>query len=157
MPSKFRYKAKSIFLTYAQCDVEKEAMLAHLKARVGIDQTNQLAKACIGQELHKDGGKHLHVCAWYTHELRFNKPDYLDYEGFHPNIKDERVKRKKAALEYCSKEDPNPLQYNMDIKEETAARTEHRKILSKRLIDGVPLHELAEAGDVTLYDLPRWE
>lgn len=157
MPAKFRYKAKSIFLTYAQCDITKEALLTHLKAHTGLDKTNQLAKACIGQELHKDGGKHLHVCAWYTHQLNFNDPRYLDYGKHHPNVKDDRIKRKKHALDYCSKEDPNPLQFNMDIKEETAARKDHRKLLSKRLCDGEPLNKLVDEGEISLFDLPKWE
>ena len=157
MPAKFRYKAKSIFLTYSQCDVEKEDMLAHLKAKTGLDKTNQLLKCCIGQERHEDGGLHLHICAWYTHDLNFNDAKYLDYEGFHPNIKEKRIQRKKAAIGYCAKEDPNPLQYNMDIKEEQEARKDHRKILSKRICDGTPLQDLVEEGEITLFDLPKWE
>ena len=133
-----------------------------LKERIGSDKTNQLLKACIGQEHHADGGLHLHVCAWYTHELRFTDSRYLDLPGdegatYHPNIKDTRIKRKKAALQYCSKEAPEPLQFNMDIKEEAAARQDHRKILTKRIIEGAPLHKLIDDGELNLIDLPKWK
>lgn len=105
-------------------------------------------KACIGQETHEDGGFHLHVCAWYKAPLQFRGSRHLDieWEGewYHPNVKDKQIKSKKRALEYCSKQDPEPLQYNMDIKEETKARENHKRILGKRLLDGEPLHRLVQ-------------
>lgn len=128
----FRYDSKSIFLTYAQCDATKEALLQKLKA--AAKAPNQLKKACIGRETHEDGNYHLHACAWYTQRLTFRSADYMDleYEGktFHPNVKDKQVKSKKKALGYCAKEDPEPLCYNMDIKAETAARESHKKLIS---------------------------
>ena len=117
-------------------------MMDHLKAKTGTDASNRLLKACVSQEMHQDGDFHLHVCAWYTHRLSFTDSRYMDLEGYHPNIKDSGIKRKKAALNYVSKEDPEPLQYNMDIKAETQARESHHKILGKRILDGTPLDEL---------------
>ena len=76
--SNFRYSAKSIFLTYAKCPVSKEDMLLHLKARAR-PQANELVKACIAQEQHKDGDLHLHVAAWYSQKLEFRKADHMDY------------------------------------------------------------------------------
>lgn len=92
MASSFRYDAKSIFLTYSQCPIAKEVMLEHLKARARPTATNQLFKACIGQERHEDGGLHLHVCAWYTKKLNFRLADHMDIfddagNRYHPNIK----------------------------------------------------------------------
>ena len=153
MPSKFQYQGKSIFLTYSQCPIDKEVMLEHLKERV---KNTQLKKACIGQERHEDGEFHLHVCAWYTNTLKFTDPGYLDILGedgvkYHPNISGKQVKNRQKALAYCSKEDPDPLCYNMDIKEETKARECKRKILGKRLLDGEPLHELAQEDPSLLF------
>lgn len=84
----------------------------------------------------------------------------MDYEvplgeTYHPNIKDQGVKRKQAALRYCSKEDPDPLQFNMDIKAETAAREGHRKIIGKRLLDGEPLHELVEEYPQLIFEYQK--
>lgn len=87
-------------------------MLQHLKDRAR-PVTNKLLKACIGRETHEDGNYHLHICAWYTKPLQFRGARHLDieYNGetYHPNIKDKQVKSKKRALEYCTKEDPEPL------------------------------------------------
>lgn len=62
----------------------------------------------------------------------------VTHEGktYHPNIRGQQVKNRKAALTYCAKEDPEPFQYNMDLKQETEAREKHNKILSKDLILG---------------------
>lgn len=148
---RFQYNAKSIFLTYSQCPIEPTDILEWLKTRTGSTPTTELKKACIGQELHQDGNKHLHLCAWYTQPLRFDKPDYFDYFGYHPNVSGDRIKSVKAALKYVSKECPldRLVQYNMDIKEETAAREGHRKILGKRLITE-PLVEVLEDGNFDL-------
>ena len=91
--AEFQYNNKSIFLTYPQCPITKEEMLEHLKERARPVATNQLFKACIGQEKHEDGGLHLHICAWYTNPLRFRKPDHMDIKApdgtwYHPNIRD---------------------------------------------------------------------
>lgn len=83
------------------------------------------------------------MCAWYTHQLNFGTASYLDLEGFHPNVSGSRIQNKKRALVYCSKEDPEPLQYNMDIKAETAAREGHHRIVGKRLLSE-PLTEMVK-------------
>lgn len=83
----------------------------------------------------------------------------MDLNGHHPNIRGNKVQNKKAALAYCSKEDPNPLQFNMDIKEETAAREGKRKIIGKRLIEepNYTLTQMVEENPSELYNLPQWE
>lgn len=155
----FKYNAKSIFLTYAQCPVPKDVILEHLKSRAR-PVTNQLIKACIGREQHEDGNHHLHVCAWYTKPLQFRGATHMDieYQGktYHPNVKNKQIGNKKKALQYCSKEDPEPLQYNMDIKEETKARESHRKLISQDLILGKrTLLEAMESGDVSLHEAKK--
>lgn len=152
----FRYNAKSIFLTYSQCPLERETVLQALKDKA-VPATNQLLKACIGRETHQDGNLHLHCCAWYTQPLQFSKADHFDILGYHPNIKDSRVGNKKKAIHYCAKEDPSPLQFNMDIKAETAAREAHSKVLTKRILDGAPLHQLVEEGEIALKDMSAWD
>lgn len=126
-----------------------------LKTRVGTTPGNQLVKACIGRETHQDGNYHLHICAWYSNGLRFSSADYLDLEGHHPNVRGSRVQNKIKALTYCSKEDPEPLQFNMDIKAETLAREGHKKIIGKRLLDGEPLVEVMEEHPELLFGYKR--
>ncbi len=132
-PARFQYKGKSVFLTYSQCPLTKERVLEFLKT------VGQLEKAAVGQETHQDGNFHIHVCAWYTQELRSVNCRFLDIDGYHPNIRGTRVQNKKAAMAYVSKQDSNVLCHNMDIQAEQAARAAHRKILGKRLMDGEDL------------------
>ncbi len=153
---RFSYHAKSIFLTYSQCPIDKETMLQHLKDKAKPKEHNRLLKAAIGQEFHEDGGKHLHVCAWYTHPLKFERADYMDIKdehdnNYHPNVKDRQVNNRKKALTYCSKHDPEPLEFNIDIKAETKAREDHSKILTKELIIGKrTLQEMVDDGDIPI-------
>lgn len=66
----------------------------------------------------------------------------MDIGDYHPNVRGSKIQNKKAALRYCSKEDPTPLQFNIDIKAEQAAREGHRKIVATKLL----------SGEVTLVD-----
>ena len=77
------------------------------------------------------------MCAWYTHKLRFVDAKYFDFGGYHPNVSGDRIKSDKKALAYVSKECPIDLlvQYNMDIKEEQAARTSHKRLIGKRILE----------------------
>ena len=47
------------FLTYPNCGVSKEDLMEHLKSLGEVD------KACVCQELHKDGTPHLHAFVKY--------------------------------------------------------------------------------------------
>lgn len=69
-----------------------------------------------------DGNYHLHVAAWFKEKIRTSDVRFMDFDGYHPNIRGCRVKNKAAALKYLQKEDADPLQYNMDILEELRAR-----------------------------------
>jgi hypothetical protein len=153
----FKYESKSVFLTYSQCPAAPEALLALLKERTGTRAGCQLLKACIGQEKHADGGLHLHAVAWYTQKLTFRKVDYLDLDGHHPNIKGNRVFSAVKALDYVTKECPEPVCYNLDLAAEKAARKDKKKILTKRILDGDPLAALVEEGEINLIDLPKWK
>ena len=42
----------------------------------------------------------------------------MDIQGYHPNIRDKQIRNKYKAIAYCAKEDPEPLQFNMDIRAE---------------------------------------
>lgn len=159
MPSKFQYHAKSIFLTYAQCPIAPATVLEYLKKRTGSDATNQLHHCAIGQEKHQDGNLHLHIACWYTHELRFTDPKYMDMDGYHPNVSGSKIKSDKRALNYISKEDPEPLEWPAPfIKEKVAAQKNHRKDLTLQLIGKKrTLTQMVEDGDINLMDLPKWQ
>lgn len=53
----FRCNARVFFLTYPRCPVESGDVLSYLRDLIG----GKLSFICVGHELHKDGGDHLHV------------------------------------------------------------------------------------------------
>lgn len=146
---KFRYSAKSIFLTFAQCPLSKEVMMEHIKLQ------GQLDKCCIAQEAHADGHMHLHVAAWYKNRLEFKSPQRFDIQGYHPNIRHNQIQFKLKTLKYLNKEDAEPLQFNMDIQAETAARTGHKKLLGKRLLDGEDLIDVVNEHPELIFEYKK--
>lgn len=98
--SDFRYQGKSIFLTYAKCPLDKEVIFEHIKT-VAEAANVKIEKACIGQEHHADGDLHLHACVWFNKRFRFRGAQTMDCQGYHPNVKDSRIKNKRRALAYC--------------------------------------------------------
>lgn len=53
----FRCNARVFFLTYPRCTVPSGDALSLLSGLIG----DRLQFICVGHELHKDGGDHLHV------------------------------------------------------------------------------------------------
>lgn len=98
----FRLQAKNFLLTYSQCNASKEELLEFLKTK------GHVAEYCIGQEHHEDGGLHLHAWVSFKEKVRTTDTRYFDLREFHPNIL--RARSKKGSIEYCSKEDPEPLE-----------------------------------------------
>lgn len=78
--AKFRLSAKVLFVTYPQCPVPKDAILAHLDSILDIEW------ALIAQEEHKDGNAHLHALVKLNKKLDTKNSRLLDYEGYHPNL-----------------------------------------------------------------------
>lgn len=97
----FRLQAKNFLLTYSQCDKSKEELLEFLQTKGCVNEY------CIGQEHHQDGGLHLHAWVSYKEKIRTSDSRYFDMGEFHPNIV--RARSKKGSIEYCSKDDPEPL------------------------------------------------
>jgi len=58
MQSRFRLRGKHLFLTYAQCPIVPDAVLAQLKDRV---RPLEITKYLVSQEKHKDGKDHIHA------------------------------------------------------------------------------------------------
>lgn len=78
----FRMNAKNYFLTYAQCEVDKEDMVAFLLDLEG----DKIKWLVVAHELHEDGGDHLHVQVEYERPRNIRKQDHFDCMGCHPNI-----------------------------------------------------------------------
>ena len=75
----FRFQAKYGLLTYAQCgDLDAFAIVDHL---------SELGAECIvGEELHADGGRHLHAFFMFQHKFRTSNARVFDVGGNHANI-----------------------------------------------------------------------
>lgn len=105
----FRTQAKNYFLTYSQCDVPKDALLAFLQSIAPIDEY------CIAQEHHEDGNLHLHAFISFKEKFSSRNQRVFDCNGFHPNI--QIVRNKKKCIEYCLKEDVDPLTHILTKKD----------------------------------------
>lgn len=107
----FRFKAKSVFLTYPQCPIPKEHALTLLRTKLGeAEGTHYL----IAQETHQDGHFHLHVfIERHTVIDTLNERHFdLEWEDnviFHPNITAPR--NKPDVIKYITKSDTAPLKW----------------------------------------------
>lgn len=66
----FRCNARVFFLTYPRCPVPAGDALQLLTGLIG----QRLEFICVGHELHKDGGDHLHVVFQVKVSVRFTCP-----------------------------------------------------------------------------------
>lgn len=69
---KFRLNAKQIFLTYSQCDLEKEDLLEFLKTKLHLE------RYIIARERHEDGNFHLHAYCKLSKRCDIKNPRHLD-------------------------------------------------------------------------------
>lgn len=101
-----RVAAKVFLLTYAQCDMEKQNMvnaIGEIKSKIDIEWL------ICGQEEHEDGGLHLHVCLGYVKKKDIDPSNYFEVNGFHPNIASHKFGNVHDMINYCRKEDKEPI------------------------------------------------
>lgn len=97
----FRCNARVFFLTYPRCDVPSGDALSLLRGLIG----QRLDFICVGHELHKDGGNHLHVVfsvkrKWDIRNQR--KFDITtDTQQWHCNI--QAARDHKSVYQYVTK------------------------------------------------------
>lgn len=92
----FRLNCKQFFLTYPQCNINKEDLLEKMINKQFIEQY------VISREKHEDGNFHLHAYIKYNYKLNITNPDHFDIDGFHPNI--QAVKDTRACIAYIKKD-----------------------------------------------------
>lgn len=78
---RFRYQARSIFLTYPKCPLSKLDVYNYLESRF-LQLGAIIDKCCIVQESHADGDLHIHAAFWFQDKLRFSGADKLDIKLF---------------------------------------------------------------------------
>lgn len=104
----FRLNAKSVFLTYPQCNLSKQDLKEAL-----VDMKLPIFACAIAQERHEDGSPHLHCLLVFNKKVDFSDARKFDVNGFHPNI--QATRNQQASLMYLCKDDPNPLIENLDM------------------------------------------
>jgi len=106
----FRFNAKKVFLTYAQCgEMTKEDVY------YTIAEQYPVGRYALAEEKHADEGRHIHAFFEFTRKIDKRNSDCFNVNDgekqHHPNIK--LLGRGKAneerVLEYIAKEDVCPL------------------------------------------------
>jgi len=102
--TRFRMRAKSIFLTYPQCDgLIINELWEFLKGGTAT-------KAIICKELHQDGNEHVHALVSYNKPMSVTDPAAYDFHEWHPNI--QAAKNPAAIINYIKK-DGNYFEYGL--------------------------------------------
>jgi len=97
MQKKFRINAKSVFLTYPQCSLDKKILMNFLASL-----KHEAKYIIVCHEKHKDGSPHLHAVITFKTKVDIKKESYFDINGFHPNI--QTTKNINASITYCKKD-----------------------------------------------------
>ena len=113
-------QAKVIFLTFKGISdfqnsitrITKKNLKNFLIKQNQNDRKVYPEKYLICEEKYADGTSHFHVILVYPKRKIITNPNHYDYLGIHPNI--QHMRNLKAALEYVTKEDTDPLT-NMDL------------------------------------------
>jgi len=95
-PKRWRFDAKSVFLTYPRCSETKESLLEFLQSKFTVE------KYIISSENHSDGGLHLHALITFVCPLRTRDNTIFDFNRHHPNIQSPR--HLKKTYEYVAKD-----------------------------------------------------
>lgn len=116
----FRFKGKRVFLTYSQIPdgFTKEGLLNHMIALCyGIKGGTDVTKYHLGEETHKDGGRHIHAVFWFSKVIDTVNTKFFDYLETHPNISAITTRGDPIDLyRYIMKEDPEPLSSMTDFR-----------------------------------------
>ncbi|QDJ95209.1 replication-associated protein [Capybara virus 1_cap1_34] len=121
----FRFQGRYLFLTYSQCNVSADTIIALIRAQ------REPVFILVGNERHADGGEHRHVFVDFGRRFSFSNERRFDVSGHHPNIA--RPRRPQDCLAYCSK-DGNTTTYGEAPNFESDSK-ESRTELWGRLLD----------------------
>lgn len=100
----FRLAAKNFFITYPQCPLSRETILAHLQTLL---PGATFIKVC--QEHHEDGALHLHCLCCLDKKKDIRNARFFDIQQYHPNV--QAAKDIPGSIRYLEKEDTNSLSF----------------------------------------------
>lgn len=106
MAPTFRVRSKYYSLTFPQCDLAREDILASLREDLPA------FKAVVAQEKHQDGSYHLHLYLVFDEIFDCKNERRFDVRSpggtvFHPNV--QKTQNREAWKNYCLKEDSEAI------------------------------------------------
>lgn len=114
----FRFQARSAFLTFPQCPMDKKVALEMLQRKLGTEEGTHYI---VAQEKHEDGHLHLHIYVERkkmietTNERFF---DLADDKVYHPNI---QVPKQREDVKKYVKKDGDYIKWPEDWEEDAPA------------------------------------
>jgi len=136
--AKFRLNCKRVFITFPQCEMDKEQVLARIKESLKTRHCSVI----VAKEKHKDGHSHLHIYLETPGNFNVRSPSYFDFiAGKRGNY--QKVKFKEAAIAYITKENeyvahaidvPKILQEYEKKKEKSKKRKSETQLGPSRVI-----------------------
>lgn len=134
-----RFRSRSYFLTYPQCDIILESLLDACKQKF-IHIGGEVADYIVADEDHEDGSKHRHCYFKLKQSLNKKVPaNILDIEGHHPHI--DFVKSDRKCRKYCKK--GGRFITNLKFDDEKVTKRDIGDMLvnqGKKLVDLVPIY-----------------
>ena len=154
MSKKFRLNSSQLFLTYPQCSLSRENILEFMKSKF----QNNLKDYLICQEVHKDGGLHIHCYISLFDRINYIDPHCLDIIDYHGRY--EPMKHKEKTIEYLLKEDKNTLS-SIDWRQWLMQSKTHQKRQNNldkfNYVIENGLTTAVQTGNIALVQLPQYQ
>lgn len=139
----YRIDGKTFFLTYPQCDLEKDYALLQLQRKPII-----IKGYCIAKEFHVDGSPHLHVLLLLEKRKNITNHRWFDLkrlpgdnrEGgkdFHGNY--QTCRQPHAVYDYCTKYDTEAITNIVPSETWGMKGGAKRSEIAKKILDGMSL------------------
>lgn len=140
----FRLCAKRFFLTFPQCETEKQVCADRITTRFGdtIEAFAICAEHHAPTEQDPVGGPHLHMLLHFKKQYNIYRADAFDFIcDKHCNVQVQKGRIQDVA-KYLTKEDENPLCFGIDLE---AAKSKRKSIfgeLAEKIKEGKTLDEI---------------
>lgn len=152
----FRIDAKSFFLTYPHCKLEKDNALLQLRGKA-----LQIDKYCVARENHADGTPHLHILIILERRRNVTNPHWFDLkrlpgdagEDYHGNY--QSCRKTQSVFEYCTKSDAEPLTNIVPAETWGMKGGAKRADIAKEILGGLSLTDAVEKYPQILFGFNR--
>lgn len=151
--SKFRIRSKQLFLTFAECPIDKTCALWQLMTRWEYFNLN-VQKYIIAQEKHQNGNFHLHCYFQFEVEISVTDNCFADMwlagNWYHGNYQSARCP--KNVAKYCTKD--GDFLSNFDVATYlNCAKQKRKQIATDLLVKGLP--EVMKSNPELIFEYSR--